>query len=90
MFETKRRLIATICIVGFLVVSFGMFTPPAYSNDCSTAINNCCAALFLAAYYCNLYGSGSGVCDAWQRYAGEKCSTAAEICGYSVYHLCYN
>ena len=90
MFETKGRLIAMVLVVGFLVASLGMFAPPAYSSSCSTAINNCCAALALAAYYCALYGSGSSVCDAWQRYAGEKCSTAAEICGYSVYHLCYN
>ncbi len=90
MFGTKRRLTAMVLIVGFLVASLGMFAPPAYSNGCSTAINNCCAALGLATYYCSLYGSSSGVCKAWQRYAGEKCSTAAEICGYSVYHLCYN
>ena len=90
MFATKKRVMATLLIFGFLVASLGPFAPPAYSDDCSTATNNCCAAIFLAAYYCGLYGSGSGVCNAYQTLAGEYCSTAAEICGYSVYYLCYN
>ena len=88
MFATKRRLTAMICIVGFLVVSFGMFTPPAFSASCSYWTNWCCDAICDTYRICEEYGSNSYACYNAQAYAGYVCATAAEVCGYSVYHLC--
>ena len=91
MFATKGRLIAMVLVVGFLVASLGMFAPPAYSDfNCFMAIIRCCGAISQAHRDCEEFGSSSTICTAAQEYAGAKCAQAANICGYPVYHLCYN
>ena len=89
MFATKRRLIAMVLAVGFLVASLGMFAPPAYSSSCQSWIDWCCQALKNAAWYCLQDPNGEDCYDA-QNYAGGVCGLAANICGYPTYHLCVN
>lgn len=90
MFATKQRVTATLLIVGFLVASLGMFAPPAYSYGCSFYTSWCCAAIETAHDTCDEHGSSHWMCDDAQSYAGWVCATAADVCGYSVYHLCDN
>lgn len=87
MFATKRRLIATICIVGFLVVSFGLFTPPAFSSSCSYWAEWCCDAICRTEETCEEYGSSSYACYSAQAYAGYVCAAAASVCN-GVYYPC--
>ena len=87
MFSANRRLIATICIVGFLVVSFGTFTPPAFASACSHWAEWCCDAICITSCVCEEHGSGSHACNSGQKYAGVVCATAADLCN-GVYYPC--
>lgn len=84
MFSTKRRLTATICIVVFLVASFGMLVPSADAQlnpqTCSDAKSACCYAVYAAKYICIIFGSGSQTCQDAQYYAASMCSAASNLC----------
>ncbi len=83
MFSTTKRLIATICIVGFLVISFGMFTPSTEAGQtergCEMARDDCCAAIWVARQICGMFPSSVWCEDAYD-YANSKCSIAASAC----------
>lgn len=78
MFATKRRLIATLCIVGFLVVSFGMFTPPTEA-DCASAKYDCCFAIWRAKDFCRRFPYSNGCRIAYDE-ANYFCTIAASEC----------
>ncbi len=84
MFATKRRLIATICIVGFLVVTFGMFTPSTEAGQtergCQMARDDCCAAIWVAKQICGMFPS-SVWCEDQYDHVNRVCSIAASVCG---------
>lgn len=81
MFATKRRLIATICIVGFLVVSFGMFIPSTEAHHgCAPARYDCCSAIWAAKQICGMFPN-SGWCQDQYDYANRMCAIAASACG---------
>ena len=78
MFAIKRRLIATLCIVGFLVVSFGMFTPPTEA-DCESAKDNCCYAIWKTKDVCNRFPYSQWCYDMYDE-ANYMCTIAAQEC----------
>ena len=81
MFAINGRLIATICLVGFLVVSFGMFTPSTEAHhDCSSARNACCHAIWVARQICGMFPDGDW-CAFQYHEANVKCHRAAMECG---------
>ena len=81
MFSTKRRLIAMVLIVGFLVASLAMFTPQAEGQTaCQDAKIRCCVAIWAAQNICGIFGSGSKACNAAQYYAGTMCYLASSVC----------
>ena len=74
MFRTKERLIATLCIVGFLVASLGMYTEPAHaSGHCYLLLQACNTAHDIAADICRQHGNYSGRCLAAQAAAWVVC-----------------
>ena len=81
MFSTEKRLIATICIVGFLVVSFGMFTPSTEAHhDCPSARHACCYAIWVAKQVCRMFPNSSW-CEFQYHEANAACTRAAAECG---------
>ena len=84
MFATKRRLTAPVLIIGFLVVSFGMFTPSTEAGQtergCEMARDDCCNAIWAAQQICGMFPS-SGWCADAHEYVNSKCSIAASACG---------
>ena len=84
MFATKRRLIATICIVGFLVAGLGMYTEPAHASGS----NSPCSALLSACDF--LSGLADAICDNLGN-SSQECLTArgvAWIACYAHYVAC--
>ena len=84
-----RRIQALFLLVAVLVVSFGMFAPPAFSVTCAEAKTWCCEAIVSAQWVCNQVGTGSNICKAVLASASIICNDAADICGYIVAHDCF-
>ena len=57
-----RRLQAMVLLVGVLVVSFGMFAPPAFSTTCGEAKTACCNAISDAQQACAYWGQNHLIC----------------------------
>ena len=82
MFVTKRRLIATICIVGFLVASLGMYTEPAHaSGPCSALLAACNFLSGLADAICADLGNSSQECLTARGLAWIACYAHYLACG---------
>ena len=82
MFSAKRRLIATICIVGFLVASLGMYTEPAHASGPCSALEAACDILSgLADSICADYGNSSHECLTARAIAWAACFLHYNICG---------
>ena len=82
MFSTKRRLIATICIVGFLVASLGMYTEPAHaSGPCSVLLDVCNTLSSLANTICDALGNSSQECLTARGVAWIACYLHYVACG---------
>ena len=82
MFVTKRRLIATLLVVGFLVASLGMYTEPAHASGlCDTLLSVCNTLSSLANAICDAYGNSSGECLAARGIAWIACYAHYTACG---------
>ena len=80
MFATKRRLTAMVLMVGFLVVSFGMFTPSTKAHhDCESAKYYCCYAIWKAKDVCSRFPYSSW-CEFQYNEANRICTIAAAEC----------
>ena len=95
---SSRRFLATLLIVTVLAAGFGLLPSPLVQNaaasdsdepDCSDYINWCCGALKKAEKYCGSEHFDAAKCAWYQSVSFMACGAAAEECGYSVYHLCY-
>ena len=81
MFAVKGRLIATICIVGFLVASLGMFAPSTEAHHaCASARATCCHAIWVAQQVCGMFPN-SDWCAFQYHEANVACHRAASECG---------
>ena len=83
MFSAKRRLIATICIVGFLVASLGMYTEPAHASGsvCDALLQVCNTLSSLANTLCDALGNSSPECLAARGVAWIACYAHYVACG---------
>ena len=83
MFVAKRRLIATLLVVGFLVASLGMYTEPAHASDsvCDALLNACNILSDLANAICDAHGNSSQVCLTARALAWAACYAHYAICG---------
>jgi hypothetical protein len=84
-----RRLNATVLLLMFLVVSFGMFSPPAFSSACDIVKSLCCDDIRFAQDICSAFGSADELCKLALRIARMQCAVAAVICGSIVAHDCF-
>ena len=81
MFVTKRRLIATLLVVGFLVASLGMYTEPAHASGCDWLLAACNTASDLANAICDAHGNSSQVCLTARGIAWLACYAHYVACG---------
>ena len=82
MFVAKRRLIATLLVVGFLVASLGMYTEPAHaSGGCDLLLAACNTLSGLANAICDAHGNSSQVCLTARAVAWAACFAHYTICG---------
>ena len=84
-----RRLQAMVLLVGVLVVSFGMFAPPAFSTTCGEAKTACCNAISDAQQACAYWGQNHLICVLLKALATSKCREAKEARGRVVAHECF-
>ena len=82
MFSTKRRLIATLLVVGFLVASLGMYTEPAHADSaCDILLQVCNTLSSLANTICDNLGNSSQECLAARGVAWIACYAHYVACG---------
>ena len=82
MNATKRRLIATLLVVGFLVASWGMYTEPAHaSGSCSALLATCNLLSSVANSICADYGNSSSECLTARAIAWAACYLHYTLCG---------
>ena len=85
MFVTKRRLIATLLVVGFLVASLGMYTEPAHASGsgslCEILLTTCNTLSSLANTICDNLGNSSPECLAARGVAWVACYAHYAACG---------
>lgn len=83
MFVTKRRLIATLLVVGFLVASLGMYTEPAHASGsgCDWLLVACDTLSDLANAICDEHGNSSHVCLTARGVAWLACYAHYLACG---------
>ncbi len=89
MFAIKGRLKVALMVVGFLVVSLGMYAGfqvqdveahPHPGMSCSDARYNCCTAIYFAKQVCGTFPD-SMVCADSAEWVNFECSIAAAVCG---------
>ena len=89
MFSIKSRLIATICIVGFLVVGLGLCVVfqvqdveahPHPGISCSDARWDCCNVIQATREICGMFPD-SPACANQAQWVNLLCSVAAAVCG---------
>ena len=89
MFATKGRLKVTLLVVGFLVVSLGMYAGfqvqdveahPHPGTSCCAARWDCCSAINSARQWCGMFPDSYMCADAAE-WVNLKCSIAAAVCG---------
>ena len=83
MFVTKRRLIATLLVVGFLVASLGMYTEPAHASGsfCEILLTICNTASSIANTICDNLGNSNPDCLAARGIAWIACYAHYVACG---------
>ena len=84
MFSAKRRLIATLLVVGFLVASLGLYTEPAHasgSGPCSILLDVCNTLSTLANTICDNLGNSSQECLVARGVAWLACYAHYTLCG---------
>ena len=81
MFVTKRRLIATLLVVGFLVANLGMYTEPAHASPCSILLDACNILSDLANDICDALGNSSQECLTVRAVALAACYLHYTLCG---------
>lgn len=84
MFSAKRRLIATLLVVGFLVASLGMYTEPAHASGsglCSILLDVCNTLSGLADAICDNLGNSSQECLVARGIALVACYAHYAACG---------
>lgn len=89
MFSTKGRLKVALMVVGFLVVSLGMYAGfqvqdveahPHPGISCGDARWNCCSAIQATREICGMFPD-SRVCARQAEVVNILCSIAAAVCG---------
>ena len=85
MFVTKRRLIATLLVVRFLVASLGMYTEPAHASGsdsaCEMLLDVCNTLSTLANTICDNLGNSSQECLTARGVAWLACYLHYVVCG---------
>ena len=86
---SSRRIQALFLLIAVLVVSFGMFAPPAFSVTCSDAKAACCESIVTAQHSCAFWGPNHLICLLLLEIARQDCNAAKEACGRIVAHECF-